>query len=188
MALLYEYETLLILGRAMEPTVQIALISISVIVVVAALAFAGYILIRNNKGSPSEHQLSEGNSSSVSKDDLAVARKQVKRLAEENGASRTIAAATERAAIPLKISNLRIEPVAAKHGEMITIWFDATNLDSWQVGHQVTLRINGQILNIRQVSILPNTILHLNFKVSTMEPGIYTAEVNGTTGQFTIRQ
>ena len=187
MTLLYQCSMLLQAGRAMEASGQAALIAICIVVVVAALAFAGYILVRNNSDQRPEDQLSLGDFFFVSKDDLDTPKKADSRLAEVNAEGKQTAAA-ERATPALKISNMRIEPVTARPGEIVTIWFDATNLDSSQIGHQVILKINDRIFNLRQVSILPNTILHLNFKVLITEPGSYAADVNGSSGIFTVEQ
>jgi hypothetical protein len=69
---------------------------------------------------------------------------------------------------------------------MVDIQFSASNLDNSQIGHQVVLKINGQIFNVRQISILPNTIMHLNFKVMLTDPGSYTVDINGTIGVFAV--
>ena len=227
MALLYQCSMLLPAGGAMEAGVQTTLIAVSIIVVMAALAFAGYILIRNNKDQEQpEDQSSPGDIMAAAREDpspadsMAVARedrspaetdgrsreksarrkarsirkkggtsparKPDVRPAEENSAGKTPVPVTEKAVIPLKISNIRIEPLSARPGEMVNIWFSATNLDSSQIGHQVILKINGQVFNVRQISILPNTIMHLNFKVMLTDPGSYTVDINGTTGVFAI--
>jgi hypothetical protein len=187
MALLCQCSILLQAGRAMEASGQTALIAICIAVVVAALAFAGYILVRNNRDQRPEDQLSLGDFFFVSKDDLVTPKKAAGRLAKVNAEGKP-AAAAERATPALKISNMRIEPATARPGDMVTIWFDATNLDVSQIGHQVILKINDRIFNVRQISILSNTIMHLNFKVLIMEPGSYAADVNGSSGIFTVEQ
>ena len=199
MALLYQFNTLQPVAGVLEAGGQAILIGVSILVVVAALTFAGYMLMRNNKGSRADDELNLGDFIFVSKDDLKPAKKPDNRPAEgieadtitnttaERIKANMITDVAERASVPLKISNMRIEP-ATKPDEMLTIWFDATNLDSSQIGHQVILKINDRIFNIRQISILPNTMLHLNFKVLITEPGRYDVDVNGTTGIFTVGQ
>ena len=187
MVLLGRYSILISAERAMAAEVQTALIAASIIVVIAALAFAGYILIRNSSNKePPEERSSPGDIAAVANEDAIPARKPDVRPAEENTAGKTPVSVSEKTIAPLKISDIRIEPPTARPGEMVDIQFNASNLDSNQIGHQVVLKINGQIFNVRQISILPNTIMHLNFKVMLTDPGSYTVDINGTTGVFTI--
>jgi hypothetical protein len=189
MVLLGRYSVLIAAERAMAAEVQTALIAASIIVVIAALAFAGYVLIRNNNKEQYEDQASPGDTVDIAKEDLSPARKpDVLRPAVEAAEGKTPAPVTEKAVIPLKISDVRIEPLMARPGQMVDIQFSATNLDSAQIGHEVILKINGQIFNVRQISILPNSIMHLSFKVMLTEPGSYTVDINGTTGIFTVIQ
>jgi hypothetical protein len=188
MILLYQYGTLLLARWAMADEIQATLIAISIIVVVAALAFAGYILIRNNKNPTTEDQMNLGDFFFVSKDDAGPAKRTEAQPLGGNEASKTAAIPAERAVAPLQISNMRIEPAIAKPGDMVTIWFDATNLDSSQMQYEVTLKINDRVFNSRMISILPGSILHPSFKVSITEPGNYTADVNGANGVFTVGQ
>jgi hypothetical protein len=171
----------------MEAGAQTTLTAVSIIVVIAALAFAGYVLIRNsNDREPPEDQLSPADIMAVAVEDPSPAKIPDVQPAEEKSAGKTPVSVTEKAVTPLKISDVRIEPLTARPGEMVNIWFSGTNLDSSQFGHQVILKINGQVFNIRQVSILPNTIMHLNFKVVLIDPGSYTVDINGTTGVFAV--
>jgi hypothetical protein len=187
MVLLGRYSILISAERAMAAEVQTALIAASIIVVIAALAFAGYILIRNSSNKePPEERSSPGDIAAVANEDASPARKPDVRPAEENTAGKTPVSVTIIAVIPLKISDVRIEPLMARPGQMVDIQFSATNLDSAQIGHQVVLKINGQIFNVRQISILPNTIMHLNFKVMLTDTGSYTVDINGTTGVFAV--
>ncbi len=186
MALLYQCSMLLPAGGAMAVEVQTTLIAASIIVVIAALAFAGYILIRNNHKKPPEDQLSPGDIAAMAKEDASPANKPDVRPAEIATADKIPVSVTEKAVIPLKISNLRIEPPTARPGEMVDIQFSAGNLDSSQIGHQITLKVNGRVFNVRQISIMPNTIMHLNFKVMLTDPGSYTVDINGTTGVFAV--
>ena len=172
---------------AMAAEVQTALIAVSIIVVIAALAFAGYVLIRNNNKERPEGKLSPRDTVDVAKENLSPAGKPDLRPAEETAGDKTPVTVSEKAIVPLKISNIRIEPPTARPGEMVDIQFSASNLDSSQIGHQVTLKINGQVFNVRQISILPNTIVHLNFKVMLTDPGSYEVDINGTTGDFAVR-
>ena len=187
MTLLYQCSMLMPVREAMAAEVQTVLIAASIIVVIAALAFAGYILIRNSSNKePPEERSSPGDIAAVANEDASPARKPDVRPAEENTAGKTPVSVTIIAVIPLKISDLRIEPPTALPGEMVDIQFSASNLDNSQIGHQVVLKINGQIFNVRQISILPNTIMHLNFKVMLTDPGSYTVDINGTIGVFAV--
>lgn len=243
--------------RALEAVasseIQLLLIALSIIVLIAVLLFAGYVLIRNNRNaSPevqsgkakahsdtgdgdnwhkrnSEHpvndydklssppvtdydavspRVSSGNTTAhLEKGDLKVGSPDQTEVGDnwqkrnsgqpvedydKQGSlpakkyNPSLRVPSEKTITPLKISNLKIDPHEPKIGELVNIQFSATNLDRAQIGHQVILKINDQILNIRQVSILPGTILHLNFKVSILEPGSYVADINGTQGTFTI--
>jgi hypothetical protein len=188
MTLLYQCSILQPAYRAMEDGGQSALAVISIIIVICALAFAGYILIRNNKNPTSEDQLSLGNFFFVSKDDANLAKRTQQGPLEGNEASKTAVLPSERTLTPLQISNFRIEPEKASPGELITIWFRATNLGSIQIQHEFTLKIDGRVFNARMISMLPGAVLHLSFKVAITEPGSYTADVNGVSGIFTIGQ
>jgi len=183
MALSNQFSFLQPACQALEAGVQAILIAICIIIVVAALAFAGYIPMRNNKERQLQVQLGPV---LAPKENLTMTKKPDSGPVEGNAEGRTTAATAESATIALKISKMWIEPLTAKPGEMVTIWFSATNLDSSQSSHQVTLKINDQIFNVRQISILPNTLMHLNFKVLLTDPGTYTVDINGATAGFKI--
>jgi hypothetical protein len=180
--------------------VQEVLIALSILVVICALAFAGYILLRNNKNPKSEDQLNLGNFIFVFKDAPRPVKSPEAQPLGEDETDKPAAMqppeeieAAKPAAVPaasaaVKISNMKIEPEKAKPGELVTIWFSATNLDSPQIRHEITLKIDDRVFNTRMISILPGAMLHLNFKVAITEPGTYTADVNGVSGVFTIGQ
>ena len=181
------YGILISAEQAMAAGAQTALIAVGIIVVMVALAFAGYILMRSDNKERPEGKVSPGDTVDVAIEDPSPAVKPDVRPTEETAGDKTPVPVSEKAVIPLKISDVRIEPLAARPGEMVNIWFSATNLDSCQIGHQVTLKVNDQIFNVRQISILPNTIMHLNFKVMLTDPGSYTVDINGTTGVFAVK-
>jgi hypothetical protein len=186
MSLVYQYSILLSGASALAEEVQTPLIVLSILVVIASLALAGYILLKNNNSRPPEAPTSLGNYL-VTKEESGPTKKPDLGLSTESAPDGAPVAPTSRIPEPLRISSLRIEPVSARSGELVTIWFDATNLDSTQIVHQVIIKIDDIMFNTRLVSILPGTVLHLNFKVLVTNPGSHTADVNGATGVFAIR-
>jgi hypothetical protein len=223
------------IAAATSSEIQTIFVAISVIVVIAAMLFAGYILIRNNghvkpeippfivesppiykdndslpkdtivqpieehlmtdnpaeehlmTGTPAEEHQMTGTpakehqmASALAEEHLitSIPVKEYKPLFPPSLIVKTLAT--------LKISDLKIVPPNSKAGELIAIWLTATNLDSRQITHEIVLKINNQVFNTRIISILPGTIQHLHFKVPITEPGSYTADINGTTGTFTV--
>lgn len=206
MAVLLQHSLSWPLESAMPPEIQLMLVILSIVIIIIAMAIAVYIFIRNNRQVPPEVSSIEEKSPALPLEDanilqktMAEAVKELESLHTPKGDRITSTPAKElkplpaptlikRTVVPLKISNMVIQPSTAKAGELITIKFSAANFDNSQVQHDVVFKIDDRVFNTRMISILPGTIQHLNFKVVITEPGSYTADVNGTTGVFTIGQ
>ncbi|MGD0857078.1 MAG: hypothetical protein ABSA18_14965 [Dehalococcoidia bacterium] len=190
----------------MPPEIQLIFVILSITVIIIAMVIAGYIFIRNNRQVTPEVPSIKEKSPALPPEDANVLQKTVAKTVKElealptsEGDQITSTPAKElkplppptlikKTIVPLKISNLIIQPTAANPSELITIRFSTANFDNSQVQHDVILKIDDRVFNTRMISILPGTIQHLNFKVLITEPGSYTADVNGTTGVFTIGQ
>ncbi len=168
------------------PEYQWILITISVLVVIAALVFAGYIIIRNDKQRMmGGHPRAEDEESSL--DNINDLKKKIAAMRPEKDAvtENTIHLNT-MATIPLLISELRVAPGEAGLGEKVTISFRATNLDKSCSHYDIILKIDNRVFATKEVSIARGSTLPVNYAIYSTVPGEHRVDVNDVVSKFVI--
>jgi hypothetical protein len=164
----------------MAPEYEGMLITISVLVVIAALVFAGYIFTRND------------NQRIVSGDAAAEARESGLR----NIDGRKKAGVTARdekelhpdinTPVPLRISELEVAPLEVRIGEKVTISFTAANLDKSRSHFGIILKIDNRMLATQEISVEPGSTLPGHFIIYSTVPGEHLVEVNDVVSKFYV--
>jgi len=170
----------------LAPEYQGILITISVIVVIAALVFAGYIFVRNDK-----QRIIEGNppaeveeSSLPNIDDLK--KKMAAVRVEKDPAPENTLHPEINTIVPLQISELKVAPLEARIGEKVTISFNATNLDNAHGDYVIILKIDNRRLGTQEISIAPGSTLPMHFAIYSSVPGEHRVDVNDVVSKFVI--
>lgn len=106
----------------------------------------------------------------------------ISNIADFLGTERKIA---EKSA-DFNLSNLKISPSRAKPGENVTISVDVKNKDEAKGTKNVSLRVNEEILEEREVTLAPGKSKTLTFIIVRENPGIYKVEIDGLSDNFKI--
>jgi len=85
------------------------------------------------------------------------------------------------------VSNLTIQPTQVKPGEAVTTSMIVTNTGHIEGSYEATLKINNSEEVTRSVTIAPGSSQTVTFEVSIDQPGIYTVEMNGLSGNFIVQ-
>lgn len=86
-----------------------------------------------------------------------------------------------------KVSSLSIEPTVAEEGEQVRISVTVTNIGNVEGTYTVMLKINGETLSTRDVTLKAGKSTTVSWSTSpSWTAGTYNVEVNGLTGSFTI--
>ena len=86
-----------------------------------------------------------------------------------------------------KVSSLSIKPTVAEEGEQVRISVVVTNMGSVEGTYTVVLKINGETLSTKDVTLKAGESYTVSWVTSpSLTPGTYNVEVNGLTGSFTI--
>lgn len=147
------------------PECQVILITISVIVSIAALVFAGYIFARNDK-------------ERITRDDPPAEADQPG-LRNVNDLNKRVAGARAEMHIPpatdtivrLQISELKVAPLEVRTGEKVTISFNATNTDKSHSRYGIILKIDNRLFAAQEISIEPGATLPGYFAIYSTAPG-----------------
>jgi len=86
-------------------------------------------------------------------------------------------------------SGFTISPGEVKPGEEVTISVLVTNESQTEGSQSITLKIDGTIAQTRDdVSLSADAFTVVTFKVVRNEAGTYLVELNGETGEFTVKE
>ena len=99
----------------------------------------------------------------------------------------TVIAPLSTAPAAFTLSPLSISPPEVSAGEPVSISLVVTNTGEVAGSHTATLKINGAIVETREVSLVGGTSETVTFATSHDETGIHSIEVNGLTGSFTVK-
>ncbi len=61
-----------------------------------------------------------------------------------------------------------------------------TNITSGNVQQDVQLKVNGEVNDSRQVSLMPGESQEITFVQAVAKPGDYKVDINGLTGSFSV--
>jgi len=84
------------------------------------------------------------------------------------------------------VTNLSISPTEAKVEETVTISFDVNNSGGSSGTHITALKINGTELATKSLTLSAGESQMVSFTVAKESTGIYTVEVDGLEGTFTV--
>jgi hypothetical protein len=85
-------------------------------------------------------------------------------------------------------SALTISPEEVDLGERVTISITVTNTGGVSGAHKVTLKINGAIVEVREVVLAPHASKEVVFTVVKHAAGTYSVDVDGKRGSFLVRE
>ncbi len=86
-----------------------------------------------------------------------------------------------------EIDSLTITPKEAQMGEEVEINVKVSNIGEKAGSTSLTLKINGEVEEVREVTLNGGENLNITFKVSRQKAGIYHVEVDGKTGEFEVK-
>ena len=84
-------------------------------------------------------------------------------------------------------SNLTISPSEVDATEMVTISVSVINTGELAGEFKATLKINGALVSTEKVTLNSGATRAVTFTTMQGAPGTYTVDVNGLTGQFTVK-
>jgi len=119
---------------------------------------------------------------------LSEARLQVEEQSQKKKPGETLSRPSQKTALLLGITELKIVPAEARPGETVTISFNVTNVNDVPGYYSVTLRINDVVMATKGVSLVRRSAMHMAFTVVETLPGDYKVDVNGVAGRLTIFQ
>jgi len=86
-----------------------------------------------------------------------------------------------------EFTNLSV-PQSVRVGEDMTIKIDVTNIGEKNGHAKINLRINGEIVDRKEVALNVGETKTVEFRYVNNEPGTYTVEVNGKTSEYEVRK
>lgn len=84
------------------------------------------------------------------------------------------------------VSSLNISPEQVQPNQTVNISVSITNNGEETGSYEAALYVNGNLEDIRNVTISPGSSQNLGFSVTKAMPGIYTVSVGEQQGQFTV--
>lgn len=85
-----------------------------------------------------------------------------------------------------KVSNLKVNPLWARLGQPVSISVDIANEGDLTGSYELYLLIDGVVRAVKEVTIEPQSVMSLEFKVSNMAAGRHQIKVCELTGEFMI--
>lgn len=85
-----------------------------------------------------------------------------------------------------KVSQLTISPREVKVGEKVDISAVVENVGNAEGTYSVTLKVNGTLVDRKNVTLAPGRSTLVTFTVVEDEPGIYIVELDGLAGEFRV--
>jgi hypothetical protein len=86
------------------------------------------------------------------------------------------------------ITALMIAPDEIESGEMVTISTLITNTGDLTDTYEVTLKINGSIVEVKEAEVIGGEDEKVVFSVTAEEAGTYKVDVNGLAGSFVVKE
>lgn len=85
-----------------------------------------------------------------------------------------------------KVSQLTISPRKVKVGEKVNILAVVRNVGNAEGTYSVTLKVNGTLVDRKNVTLAPGRSTLANFTVVEDKPGIHIVELDGLAGEFRV--
>jgi len=100
----------------------------------------------------------------------------------------TAATSSPPAEATFTTTNLSISPAEVNPGSEVTISALITNQGQVEGSQDVTFKINGTIAETQNVTLGPDAFTIVTFEVIENEAGTYSVDLNGFTGDFTVKE
>lgn len=84
------------------------------------------------------------------------------------------------------VTSLNAQPQQAKVNQAVTIYANIANRGDEAGNYTATLKINGQVEEIKTGKVIGHVAVPLQFIISRDKPGTYTVDINGQQSIFTI--
>ena len=84
-------------------------------------------------------------------------------------------------------SDLSITPTEVEVGEELVISLTLTNNGDLRGTHQATLKINGDVVATKEVTLSGGASEEITFAITRDTPGTFTVNVNGLSGSFVVK-
>ncbi|MFC1939781.1 Ig-like domain-containing protein [Chloroflexota bacterium] len=85
------------------------------------------------------------------------------------------------------ISGLSISPTEVDTGDKVTISVTVANTGTAAGGYEVTLKVNGAVVETKTVTLAVDSSQKVTFTTTKDTAGTYSVDVNGLTGIFTVK-
>lgn len=86
------------------------------------------------------------------------------------------------------VTNLSISKGTIKPGESTTISVDVQNTGNVEGTHKVELSVNGEVVEVKSVTLSPGKTETIPFTISEEEVGTYSVTVDGQSGSFEVEK
>lgn len=86
-----------------------------------------------------------------------------------------------------EFTDLMVEPAEVDPGELVTISVLVKNISSITDACEITLKVNGEILGAREVTLDSGEVRTESQEISRDVPGTYEVDVNNLLGSFVVR-
>jgi len=86
------------------------------------------------------------------------------------------------------VSHLHISPTEVESGDSVDITAEVSNTGGTEGSHDVVLKINGEVQETKSVTLAPGASETVAFTVTRDVAGTYDVDVDGESGQFTVRE
>jgi hypothetical protein len=87
----------------------------------------------------------------------------------------------------LSLRELAVSPEVVKEGETVTVSVDCVNAGPLSGSGEVALRVGGEVVEVREVSLGPGEAETLLFEVAAAGDGLQAVEVDGLSSSFMVR-
>jgi hypothetical protein len=91
-----------------------------------------------------------------------------------------------KGSLTFDLSSLIISPSPVKEGEIVSISCDVTNTGTVSGSHIVTLKINGEVVDEKTVSLDSDGSEKVSFEVLCENVGEFDVDVNGETASYKV--
>ncbi|MDP7240228.1 MAG: hypothetical protein QGH72_03360, partial [Dehalococcoidia bacterium] len=85
-----------------------------------------------------------------------------------------------------EVTDLNVQPPEAMPGEKVAVSIIIRNTGGNAGSQLMTLRMNGEAVETRDVQVEAKTTERVDFEVDPQAPGFYLVELGGLSGSFTV--
>jgi len=93
----------------------------------------------------------------------------------------------QEGSLAFDLSDMVIEPSSVKIGKMVSVSCEVSNTGTLPGSHIVTLKVNGEVIEEKTVSLGVGNTEPVSFEVTCEEVGTFSVDVNGLTGSYEVK-